>query len=205
MLFKDSNTLVYRLINQYTRIDNYKQLSYEEVSGVFLLQCEVCGRKIFGTPIRGIIEGVKMTVCSQCGKLSSGYWEPKPQPVAKKIVKRQAVQSFGKRRQKTTIPETLEIADDYAHIIRQARENAGLSHEDLGRKAQEKVSVLKKIESEKMLPDLALAEKLEHILKITLRVPATEPDAKFNLTSKPSGTTLGDLIQFELKKEGVKK
>lgn len=148
-----------------------------------------------------------MTVCNQCGKLSSGYWEPKIQskPRLNKSINRQPVQSFSKRKPKVRIPEMLEIADDYAHMIRQAREDFGLSHEDLGRKAQEKVSVLRKIESGKMVPDLRLAEKLEHILKITLRVPTVEPDAKFNSTSKPSGTTLGDLIQFELKKEGAKK
>ncbi|MDG6221891.1 MAG: TIGR00270 family protein [Candidatus Bathyarchaeota archaeon] len=171
------------------------------------MQCEVCGRKIFGTPIRGIIEGVQMTVCSQCGKLSEGFWEPKPQPKPRlnKSMSRQPVQVFSKRKPKASIPEMLEIADDYAHLIRQAREDFGLSHEDLGRKTQEKVSVIRKIESGKMIPDLGLAEKLEHTLKITLRVPVVESDNKFDSTSKPSGATLGDLINFELKKEGAKK
>ncbi len=173
---------------------------------MLFLQCEVCGRKIFGTPVRGIIEGVKMTVCSQCGKLSSGYWEPKRKPVPRlnKSVNRQPVQSFPKRKPKARIPEILEIADDYAHLIRQAREDFGMSHEDLGRKTKEKVSVLKKIECGKMIPDLRLAEKLEHTLKIKLRVPAVKAEGNFNSTSKPSGTTLGDLIQFEMKKEGKK-
>ena len=90
-------------------------------------------------------------------------------------------------------------------MIRQAREDFELSHEDLGRKTKERVSVLKKIESGKMIPDLGLAEKLEHTLKITLRVPVVVADDKFNSTSKPSGATLGDLIQFEMKKEGAKK
>ena len=148
-----------------------------------------------------------MNVCSQCGKLSSGFWEPKRKPVPRlnKAVNRQPIQSFSKRKPKARIPETLEIADDYAHLIRQAREDFGLSHEDLGRKTQERVSVLKKIENGKMIPDLGLAEKLEHTLKITLRVPVVVADSKFNSTSKPSGTTLGDLIQFEMKKEGEKK
>ena len=148
-----------------------------------------------------------MNVCSQCGKLSSGFWEPKRKPIThlNKSVNRQPVQSFSKRKPKARIPETLEIADDYAHLIRQAREDFGLSHEDLGRKTKERVSVLKKIENGKMIPDLVLAEKLEHTLKITLRVPVVAAEGKFNSSSKPSGTTLGDLIQFEIKKEGAKK
>jgi putative transcription factor len=89
--------------------------------------------------------------------------------------------------------------------VRQARREREMSHEDLGRKIREKVSVLRKIESGKMVPDLALAEKLEHTLKITLRVPADEPKVQPALSSKPSGATLGDIIQFKMKEKEAKK
>ena len=162
------------------------------------MQCEVCGRQIFGAPIRAIIEGAEMTVCSECAKLGSGYWEPKLQRRAKKSIKRQPTISFSKRKQRPTVTETLELVGDFGQRVRQAREGLGLSHEDLGRKISEKVSVLRKIESGKMVPDLVLAEKLEHALKITLRVPASEPNVQPVLSSKPRGTTLGDLIQFKV-------
>jgi putative transcription factor len=168
------------------------------------LQCEVCGRQIFGAPIRAIIEGAKMTVCSECAKLGSGYWEPKPQRRAKKGIKRQPTISFSKRQQHPTVTETLELAGDFGQRVRQARRGLGLSHEDLGRKIREKVSVIRKIESGKMVPDLALAEKLEHALKIKLRVPASEPKVQPVLSSKPRGTTLGDLIQFKVKEKEAK-
>ena len=80
-----------------------------------------------------------------------------------------------------------------------------LSHEDLGRKIREKVSLIRKIESGKMIPDLAVAEKLEHALKIKLRVPASEPKVQPAISSKPLGTTLGDLIQFKVKDKEAKK
>jgi ribosome-binding protein aMBF1 (putative translation factor) len=51
-----------------------------------------------------------------------------------------------------------------------------------------------------MVPDLVLAQKLEHALKIKLRVPASEPKAQFVSLSKPRGTTLGDLVL--LKEQG---
>ena len=165
------------------------------------MQCEVCGRQIFGAPIRAIIEGAEMTVCSECAKLGSGYWEPKLQRRAKKSIKRQPTISFSKRKQRPTVTETLELVGDFGQRVRQAREGLGLSHEDLGRKISEKVSVLRKIESGKMVPDLVLAEKLEHALKITLRVPASEPNVQPVLPSKPRGTTLGDLIQFKVKEK----
>ena len=101
--------------------------------------------------------------------------------------------------------ETLELVDDLGQQVRQARRDLELSHEDLGRKIREKVSVIRKIESGKMVPDLALAEKLEHALKIKLRVPAEEPKVQPVMSSKPRGTTLGDLIQFKVKDKEAKK
>lgn len=146
-----------------------------------------------------------MTVCSECAKLGSGYWEPKPQRRAKKSIKRQPTISFSKRKQRPTVTETLELVGDFGQRVRQAREGLGLSHEDLGRKIRERVSVIRKIESGKMVPDLVLAEKLEHALKIKLRVPASEPNVQPVSSSKPRGTTLGDLIQFKVKEKEAQK
>jgi len=146
-----------------------------------------------------------MTVCAECSKLGSGYWEPKPQRRAKKSTKYPPIQPFAKRRQRMTVPETLELVGDFGQRVRQAREGLELSHEDLGRKIREKVSVLRKIESGKMVPDLVLAERLEHALKIKLRVPPSEPKVQPVLSSKPPGKTLGDLIQFKVKEKEAQK
>ena len=166
------------------------------------MQCEVCGRQIFGEPVRSVIEGAKMVVCSKCAKLGSGSWEPKPQVRANRArrgINRQPVQHFAKRKLSTTVPEEFEIVTDAGQQIRHARDQLNLSHEDLGRKIREKVSVLRKIESGKMVPDLVLAERLEHALKITLRVPISEPQVQSVSSSNPRGTTLGDLIQLKEK------
>ena len=57
-----------------------------------------------------------------------------------------------------------------------------------------------------MTPDLGLAEKLEHILKVKLRVVPSDPKTKLNMSSyKPRGKTLGDLIQFKIKKKEEEK
>ncbi len=168
------------------------------------MQCEVCGRQIVGTPIRSIIEGAKMTVCSKCAKLGSGYWEPRPQRRAKRNMKRQPMTSFSKRKQRPIVTENLELVGDSGQRVREARRGLELGQEDLGKKIREKVSVIRKIESGKMVPDLALAEKLEHALKITLRIPASEPKVQPVSSSKPLGTTLGDLIQFKIKEKEAK-
>jgi putative transcription factor len=95
------------------------------------------------------------------------------------------------------IEETLEIVEDFGSRVRRAREEFGLSQEDLGRKLNEKVSILRKIESGKMTPDHRLAEKLEHALKIKLLVPFSEPKVSPRVLSRPPETTLGDIANLK--------
>ncbi len=170
------------------------------------MECEVCGRQIFGSPIRAIIEGAKLNVCSECTKLSSGYWEPAPKHRVKTRVKHQPIIPVSRRMPTPSVTETLELVDDFAQRVRQARRDLELSHEDLGRKLREKVSVLRKIEKGKMAPDLVLAERLEHALKIKLRVPASEEsETGFVSLAKPAGATLGDLVLMKDKGKEEKK
>ncbi len=101
----------------------------------------------------------------------------------------------------------LELVEDFGARIRQAREVQGLSHEELGRKINEKVSVLKKLEGNKMTPAHKLAEKLQYALKIKLLVPTTdEKRPKELLTNAPpsKSLTLGDLIKSNEKSEAAK-
>jgi putative transcription factor len=146
-----------------------------------------------------------MLVCSECAKLGSGYWEAKPQRRAKRITKPQPKLSIHRKKQRPTVTEALELVGDFGLRVRRAREELELSHEDLGRKIGEKVSVLRKIESGKMAPDLMLAEKLEHALKIKLLVPPPEPKAPSVALSQPREITLGELVRLKEKKTEVAK
>jgi len=151
-----------------------------------------------------MIEGAKMTVCNKCVKLGSVFWEAKTEPRLKKVVKRlQAAPVLPPRRQPPLVSaENLELIDDFGVKVRQAREKMGLSHEDLGKKISEKVSVLRKIESRKMTPDNLLVEKLQHALRIKLLVPVSEPKVPSKaLTSRPAAPTLGDIAQVKKEKE----
>jgi len=168
------------------------------------MRCEVCGRRIIGPPYKAMIEGAKMMVCSECSKLGSIYWEAKTEPRMKKVAKRLAQPVIAPRKQPPiTVEESVELIDDFGAKVRQAREKLGLSHEDLGKKISEKVSVLRKIESKKMTPDNLLVEKLQHALKVKLLVPVSEPKvpSKALATSRPSAPTLGDIAQVKREKE----
>ena len=148
-----------------------------------------------------------MTVCPSCSKHGKLVWEeePKPKIETRTKIARIPAKSAGKKPTKPPSETTLEIVEDYDARIRQARERLRQSHEELGKRINEKVSVLRKIETRKMMPDNMLATKLEHILKIKLIVPPSEERPKIlsekimKLTNHE--LTLGDLIQLNTNKK----
>ncbi|HYB68050.1 MAG TPA: multiprotein bridging factor aMBF1 [Candidatus Acidoferrales bacterium] len=161
------------------------------------MRCEVCGCKIPGKPFNVIIEGARLTVCGECAKHGKiCYDEPRPKQVFPKP--KAAPVAFRVQTRPSTPPvdTSVELTEDYGTRIRKAREKLGLSHEELGKRLNEKVSLLKKIETGRMTPSDKLATALEHILKVKLIVPWKEekvPQAKMSkvLTRE---LTLGDLI-----------
>ncbi len=169
------------------------------------MQCEVCGHRIAGKTYRRIIEGAKMIVCNECAKLGSRSWQAKSQRHVKRILKPQPKLYISRKKQPPTVNETLELIGNFGLQVRRAREKLELSHEDLGKKIGEKVSVLRKIESGKMTPNLILAEKLEHALKIKLLVHPSEPKAPSIALSQPREITLGQLVHLKEKKTEVAK
>lgn len=167
------------------------------------LRCEVCGHKIYGKPYRVIIEGAKLTVCGECSKHGKIVWEeqkPKLQMLTPKTAF-QPLKIQSKKQPEITIDTTQELIENYGLKIRHAREKLGISHEELGKKINEKISTLKKVETEKMKPDNVLTAKLEHALKIRLLVQTSEEKIPQTKIPKPvSGElTLGDLVKLNKK------
>ncbi|MGQ9641190.1 MAG: multiprotein bridging factor aMBF1 [Candidatus Bathycorpusculaceae bacterium] len=168
------------------------------------LRCEVCGRKIYGKPFRVIIEGAKMLVCNECSKHGKIVWEEELKPKSLTLKPRTTsplIKMQSKKPQANVAEPSLELVEDFELKVKQAREKLGLSHEELGKRINEKVSVLKKIETGKMRPDNTLTAKLEHALKIKLLVPPAEEKIPKAATPKPASRelTLGDLIQLNKK------
>ncbi len=170
------------------------------------MRCEACGRKIYGKSYKVVIEGARLTVCSKCAKYGRIVWEEKKPkaitPRTKALGKRMPLEHTSKRPLKVAAESNLELVEKFDAKIRQARLKLGLSHEELGRKISEKVSVLKNVEKGKMTPDNKLTTKLGHSLKIKLLVPASDQKVPKTKVSKPLSheLTLGDLIKLEKKK-----
>jgi putative transcription factor len=114
------------------------------------------------------IDGAIMVVCSGCSKLGRS--------VGGALVREthvRPIQTSFRPAQTVSEPE-YEMDPDYNVKIRQAREKMGLSQEDLGRLLNEKLSVIRMVESKKLKPDAVLTRKLTHQLKVTLMVPLSE-------------------------------
>jgi putative transcription factor len=138
-------------------------------------------------------------VCIECSKHGKIIYEeivPKQEPARKPF----APIPVKKQTPKATVDTTQEIVEGYDSKIRQAREKLGISHEELGKKINEKASVLRKIETGKMTPNNQLVTKLEHTLKIKLLVPVAEEKSPQQIPKAPNRElTLGDLMQLNKK------
>jgi len=164
------------------------------------MECEVCGRIIFGSPRNVTIDGARLTVCSECATLSSSSpkSEKRTRPLTKPLIKRS---SPGLRPRPSETGQEMELVQDYSRMIRRAREKLGISQKDFGRMISERASFLQKIETGKTVPDQTLTKKLESALKIKLLVPQSSPTvSKELLVQKPYEATLGDVAYFRKKK-----
>jgi putative transcription factor len=164
------------------------------------LRCEVCGHKIHTEPVRAIIEGAKLTVCIECSKHGKVILQQEPSPAQKALKKPHAPITMVQRKPFVARVEiTQELTEDYTSKIKSAREKLSLTHEELGKKINEKASVLRNLEAGKMAPNNQLASKLEHMLKIKLLIPISEEKETTIPNSSNRELTLGDLIEINKK------
>jgi len=162
------------------------------------LRCEVCGHKIHTEPIFALIEGAKLTVCVECSKHGKIIHQEEVAASKPTLKKTQAPMTVVQKKPIiANVQITQELTPDYANKIRAAREKLVLTHEELGKKINEKASVLRNLEVGKMEPNNQLASKLEHMLKIKLLVPVSEEKVGQFSKSADHDVTLSDLIKID--------
>ncbi len=175
------------------------------------MECEVCGNQIFGRGWSVVIEGARLVVCSECAKSSSKSTPQMPKQQTAATITRKSTSTVPTPRstapptharpaprREEPIREDIELVEDYGLLVRKARESMGMTHSDLGQKIGERVSILQKLEAGKMVPDQALARRLEHALKITLLQPTPKATGEFK--GKHLESTLGDIVQMKKSK-----
>ena len=170
------------------------------------MNCEICGKPIEGRPIRTKIDGSVLEVCKECSKFGRVQ---KDTPLERKFVSRNKKgnpqnknrsasnkQNLQRRRREEPMDELVE---DYNVLIRKARESKGWTREELGAKMYEKVSVINRIESGKMEPDIKLAKKFEKTLGITIIEKYDEMDLESFKSSASGPNTLGSIVKIKRK------
>ncbi len=128
-------------------------------------RCEVCGNPIRG-PVNTIeLDGGIFRVCPLCSRHGQPVKMPgdsRPPP---------PIRSESQEPNAPYYEHDLELRRDFNKLIKLARERMGLSQVDLGRKINEKLSVIKHLESGSLKPNDVLTRKIEHFLKIRILVP----------------------------------
>ena len=150
-------------------------------------ECERCGKRTKLTLTK--IDRAEMYVCPDCQKYGT--------PVVKKVEYQPAQRPRPAVSNRPKKPDALskrekELADDYPKRIQRGRERLDLSREDLGRKINEKVSIIAKLEHGQMHPSDNLVKKLEKALDIELMEEVEE--YSYSSSADSSGMTLADFI-----------
>jgi putative transcription factor len=148
------------------------------------------------------LEGTMLNVCEKCssyGRVVGRIKQAEPAKAKKKQGKTaQAVGEGVLKPKKTT--ETMQIiVSNYSELIKKGREKFGLKQEEFAKKLNEKESVIHKLESGQIKPNIELARKLERFLKVAL-VEEVEVEGGEGASSMRKGATdnltIGDMINI---------
>ncbi|MBR2666076.1 multiprotein bridging factor aMBF1 [Methanobrevibacter sp.] len=163
------------------------------------MECEICGKPVpENNPIRAEIEGSVMVVCKECSKLGTVQKAP-PKPKYVKQNKGKKPANTRKRNYSRNDEPSEELIEDFSFEVRKAREAKDWSREDLGRKINERVSVITRIETGKMTPDTKLTKKLEKALNIKLLEKVDNVDLNQFINSSSGERTLGNIMKIKRK------
>ncbi|WP_405304832.1 multiprotein bridging factor aMBF1 [Methanobrevibacter sp.] len=163
------------------------------------MECEICGKEVpEHNPIRAKIEGSVMVVCKECSKLGTIQKAP-PKPKFRKQDKSKKSNPTRNKSYSRNDEPTEELIEDFEMAVRNAREAKNWSREDLGKKINERVSVITRIETGKMTPDNKLTKKLEKALNIKLLEKVNNVDLNQFISSSSGERTLGSVMKIKRK------
>ncbi|SHH19854.1 multiprotein bridging factor aMBF1 [Halobaculum gomorrense] len=166
-------------------------------------QCEMCGaEKASLTTTK--VEGAELELCSDCSDFGTEVRTESSSSAATKYStssssssssdSSSSSSSSSSSRRRDMFDDMETVAGDYDDRIRQAREAASLSQEDLANDINEKASVIRKLERGDILPSDDVQQKLEKKLGISLVEGESVDDADWEASSSGS-MTLGDVVK----------
>lgn len=153
------------------------------------MQCEVCGRTVYGPPKRVVIDTTAFLVCSSCARYGT------PIHASEKGTLSISTKHLKRPLPKTALEKTeqqLGVVSNFGDVIKRAREGFGLTQEVLAKLVGEKLSVIKRIEAGRLKPSIGLARKIEKVLKIKL-IEETVTSEAGQLPKSKLSLTIGDV------------
>ena len=165
--------------------------------------CEVCGGTFIGTPVVVDLGSYKLTACPSCAKsLRASVKRKEEIKEEKKPVK---IREEPIRTVRRSQPGEVELVEGFGRIIKRAREDLGLTIDQLAKAIGIKSSLLRHIEAEEIIPSPEIAKSLERVLEVSITTKAiyaeeVEREHAESLHDKP---TLGEMIRIK-GKEGKK-
>ncbi|MEM1892420.1 MAG: multiprotein bridging factor aMBF1 [Sulfolobales archaeon] len=158
----------------------------------------MCGRLVLRREMKVIyVENVKLSVCQSCySRLARGDVAREIEEATKAQTRRPRVSSDKKPEER--VLDEYEVVPDYADRVRQARERLGLTQKALADMVKESENTIKRIESGRLVPTIALARKLESVLSIKLLEPVVDSaQAQLPNPAKMKELTLGDVVSLK--------
>ncbi|MFP3268352.1 MAG: multiprotein bridging factor aMBF1 [Desulfurococcales archaeon] len=163
------------------------------------LYCELCGSPISGRAYKVSVEGVSLTVCEKCYRKQSAKTREKTAQEEKQQRTQPQASTQRKPQLKAKHEVELEVVDDYAKRIKDARERLGITLFSLSQKVMEKETVLKRVEQGRLRPSIDLARRLERALGIKLLEPVVDEEKGKFESQGEDGITLGDVVNIRKK------
>ncbi len=167
--------------------------------------CELCGGTFYGKPVIVDLDGYKASLCGKCsrkvkreGKTEGKMVEPRMRVETPQVRQR--------RPRETSIPrkggrvEEVELVEGYGRKMREARESLGLSIEQVATSLNIKASLLRNLESERVVPGYELARNIEKLLEISIIQRNPE---RMQVDGSPShqpsykNVTLGEIVEVK--------
>lgn len=138
------------------------------------MACDLCGD--WDSPFLVLLEGSRLQVCASCRKYGKLLGRPSPKAVPKESV-------------------DSDLNPDFPILLRQCREEQGMSQREFASRIREKESTLRGLESGSLRPTMAQARRLERLLGI----PVLHEVKPIALPRKgPSeALTLGDVVRIK--------
>jgi putative transcription factor len=177
-----------------------------------MVQCEMCGAET-GSPKTVKVEGAELDVCEDCTDFGTEVREDPSSSASTKYSTsssdsgdssgtttrssggRSGGSSGGGSRGSEMMDDVEALATDYDERIRAAREDAGLSQEELAGELNEKASLIRKLERGDMLPSDDVQTKIERNLDISLAGGAGGEEGDWESDSEAGSYTLGDMVE----------